>query len=334
MATTMLNDIINPQVMGDMLDAKIPAMLKFTPFAKVDKSLVGVPGDTKTVPSWNFVGAAEDVAEGASIATKKLTASTATFTVKKAMQSVGISQESINSGLGDPVGAAESQLAKAIAVKLDADVLAAVRTATLTYVPGTLAKIAYAGIVDAIGVLDEEENTDKVMFIAPEQVTALRKDADFIDKNKYGNDVMVTGEIGMVGNTRIVPSKQIVKYQYAADASGTITIIAETGTESATAKKLSSVQPFCEDVLAVGDKVNALAANSYYQCPIIKLEPASTETEYAETELPAITIFLKKDIRVDHEWFPKSQTHDITAAKYYGVALTNAAKVVLAKFKA
>lgn len=286
MATTMLNDIINPQVMGDMIEAKIPHLLKFTPFAKVDTSLVGVAGDTKTVPSWNFIGAAEDVAEGAEVTTKKLTASSTTFTIKKAMQSVGITQESINSGLGDPVGAGETQLAKAIAVKLDADVLAAAMTASLTH-DGSANKIGYAGIVDAIGVLDEEENTDKVMFINPAQVTALRKDADFIDKNKYGNDVMVTGEIGMVGNTRIVPSKQIVKND---------------------------------------------AGN--YVCPIIKLEPASAETEYAETELPAITIFLKKDTQVDHEWFPKKQTHDITAAKYYGVALTNAAKVVLATFKA
>lgn len=285
MATTMLNDIINPQVMGDMIEAKIPHLLKFTPFAKLDTSLVGVPGDTKTVPSWNFIGAAEDVAEGAEVETQKLTASTATFTVKKAMRSVGITQESINSGLGDPVGAAESQLAKAIAVKLDADVLAAAMTATLTY-DGSAAKISYDGIVDAIGVLDEEENTDKVMFIAPAQVTSMRKDANFVDKNKYGNDVMVTGEIGMVGNTRIVPSKQIV------------------------------------------------AADGKYVCPIIKLEPASKETEYDENELAAITIFLKKDTSVDHEWFPKKQTHDITAAKYYGVALTNAAKVVLATFKA
>ena len=287
MATTMLNDIINPQVMGDMLEAKIPHMLKFTPFAKLDTTLVGVPGDTKTVPSWNFVGAAEDVAEGAEITTKKLTASSAQFTIKKAMQSVGITQESINSGLGDPVGQAETQLAKAIAVKLEADVLDAAMTATLTYGAESPAKISYAGIVDAVGVLDEEENTDKVMFVAPAQITALRKDADFIDKNKYGNDVMVTGEIGMVGNTRIVPSKQIVK-----DGSGN------------------------------------------FVCPIIKLEPASADTEYAETELPAITIFLKKDTSVDHEWFPKKQTHDITASKYYGVALTNAAKVVLATFKA
>lgn len=67
--------------------------------------------------------------------------------------------------------------------------------------------------------------------------------------------------------------------------------------------------------------------------PIIKLEPDSAETEYTEDELPALTIFLKKDTTVDAEWFPKKQQHDITACKYYGVALTNSAKVVLAKFK-
>lgn len=287
MAVTKLSDIINPQVMGDMIEAKIPHMLKFTPFARVDTSLAGVPGDTKTVPSWNFIGAAEDIAEGAEITTKKLTASSTTFTIKKAMQSVGITQESINSGLGDPVGQAETQLAKSLAVKLDADVLAVLLTASQKYAPSTAAKISYNGIVDAIAILDEEENTDKVMFIAPAQRIEMMKDSNFIDKNKYGNDVMVTGEIGVVGNTRIVVSKQIVK-----DASGN------------------------------------------YVCPIVQLEPESTDTDYSESELPAVTYFLKKDTSIDHEWFPKKQTHDITAAKYYGVALTNAAKVVLATFKA
>ncbi len=285
MATTFLNDLINPQVMGDMIEAKIPHMLKFTPFAKVDTTLVGVPGDTKTVPSWNFIGAAEDVAEGAEITTKKLTAASTTFTIKKAMQSVGISQEAINSGLGDPVGQGETQLAKSLAVKMEADVLAAALTASLKY-DGSASVIKYTGIVDAVGVLEEEEITDKVMFVNPAQITALRKDADFLSADKYQNGVMVSGEIGMIAGVRIVPSKQVV------------------------------------------------LADGKYVCPLIKLEPASTDTEYAETELPAITIFMKKDTQVDHEWFPKKQTHDITAAKYYGVALTNAAKVVLATYKA
>ena len=46
-----------------------------------------------------------------------------------------------------------------------------------------------------------------------------------------------------------------------------------------------------------------------------------------------MTIFLKKDIQVDAEWLPKKQRTDVTAAKYYGVAKTNDAKIVLAKFK-
>ena len=74
------------------------------------------------------------------------------------------------------------------------------------------------------------------------------------------------------------------------------------------------------------------AASAAFLCPVIKMEADSSETEYTEDELPALTIFLKKNTQVDHEWFPKKQRHDITATKYYGVALTNAAKVILAKF--
>ena len=54
MAVTNMENMINPEVMGDMIDAKIEAMLKITPYAKVDTSLQGVAGDTKTVPSWNY----------------------------------------------------------------------------------------------------------------------------------------------------------------------------------------------------------------------------------------------------------------------------------------
>lgn len=281
---TKLSNLVNPQVMGDMIEAKIPALLKFTPYAKIDTSLQGVAGDTKTVPSWNYIGDAEDVAEGGEIALSTLTAATTTFTIKKAMKSVGLTQEAINSGLGNPIGQAETQLAKAIAGKVDNDVLAAALTASRVSGDGST-KITYAGIVDAVGVFEEESITDKVMFIAPEQETTLRKDADFISADKYDNKVMITGEIGRIAGVRIVVSKKIV------------------------------------------------AAENIYTCPVIKLEPADRETEFGEDELPAITIFLKKDTQTDAEFKPRTQTHEITTAKYYGVALTNEAKVVLAKFK-
>ena len=286
MAVTMMANMINPEVMGDMINAKVEALAKITPYAKVDTSLQGVPGDTKTVPSWNYIGDAEDVAEGAEVGLTQMTASSTTFTIKKAMKAVGITQEAINSGLGNPVGQAEHQLAKAIIGKVDNDLLDAALTATNIVGDGTSA-IGYAGIVDAVTHFeDEEDGIEKVMFISPKQEAKLLKDSDFTSADKFVGGVAVTGAIGKIAGCWVKKSNKIK------------------------------------------------AVGGVFTNPIIKLEPDSAETEYTEDELPALTIFLKKDTTVDAEWFPKKQQTDITACKYYGVALTNGAKVVLAKFKA
>lgn len=316
MAVTKLNNLINPEVMGAMIGAKIDAQLKLTPYAKVDTTLVGVPGDTKTVPSWNYIGDAENVAEGAEVGLSTLTASSTTFTIKKAMKAVGITQEAVNSGLGNPIAQAETQLAKAIAGKVDNDVLDAVYTGKNVYAASALAAIAYGGLVDAIAKFeDEEDGIDKVIFIHPAQEATLLKDSDFLSADKF------------TAGAWVKKSKKVRLVTHEKNESGDVTIDAAN-----LAEYQAKVDPSVR--LAAGDKVKALAAASqYYLCPIIKLEPDSPETEYTEDELPAVTIFLKKDIQVDAEWLPKKQQTDVTAAKYYGVALTNSAKVVLAKFK-
>ena len=199
MAVTKLNNLINPEVMGAMIGAKIDAQLKLTPYAKVDTTLVGVPGDTKTVPSWNYIGDAEDVAEGAEVGLSTLTASSTTFTIKKAMKAVGITQEAVNSGLGNPIAQAETQLAKAIAGKVDNDVLDAVYTGKNVYAASTLAAIAYGGLVDAIAKFeDEEDGIDKVIFIHPAQEATLLKDSDFLSADKFTAGVAVNGAIGKI----------------------------------------------------------------------------------------------------------------------------------------
>lgn len=330
MAVTYMNKMVNPEVMGDMINAKIEALLKITPYAKVDTTLQGVPGDTKTVPSWKYIGDAEDVAEGAEVALTEMQTDTTTFTIKKAMKAVGLTQEAINSGYGDPMGQAETQLAKSIAGKVDNDVFAAALKASLISGDGS-AQIAYGGVIDAVDVFNEEDITEKVMFIHPKQITKLRKDNDFISADKYNNNVMVAGEIGMICQTRIVPSKKVPLIKAELNSSGTVTISADNQATYAgvtwDAENKAVVTP------AIGAKVNAVT-NNYYLCPCLKLEASDPETEFTETELPAITIFLKKDTQTDAEWKPRTQTHEITTARYYGVALTNEAKVVIAKFKA
>lgn len=335
--TTNLGDIINPQVMGDMINAKVEALCKMTPYAKVDTSLVGVPGDTKTVPCWNYIGDAEDFdpenTEGKEIETTKLTAGSSEFTVKCAAKSVSILQTAINSGLGNPVGQAETQLSKSIAGKVDNDVVAAAYTSNNIY-DSSSTSIGYKPIVGAVCQFeDEEEDIDKVMFIHPQQEATMLQDPDFLSADKFTSGVAVNGSIGKVAGCWVKKSKKVKRIKYSKNESGTITIVDDDTTETSTKLHLSSVQPYCESAVAVGDKVSAVT-NNYFMNPILKLEPDSEETEYTEDEAPAITIFLKKDIEVASEHFPKKQRYDITASKYYGVALTNAAKVIIAKFKA
>ena len=206
--TTKLADLIDPEVMADMISAKVPKKIRVAPFAKVDTTLQGVPGDTITVPSYGYIGDAADVAEGVAVTIEKMTTSTKKATIKKAMKGVGLTDEAVLSGYGNPVGEATGQIALSIAAKLDNDAMDALQTATLAF-DGSAKQIGYTGIVDAIDLFEEEVNTEKVMFVHPKQVTVLRKDQDFLSADKYKDGVVLSGEIGMIANTRIVPSKKV-----------------------------------------------------------------------------------------------------------------------------
>lgn len=206
--TTKLGQLIDPEVMAPMISAKLSSAIVATPFAKIDNTLVGRPGSTITVPRYEYIGAATDLAEGETADKTKLTTTSTPYTVKKAVKQVELTDEAVLSGYGNPVGETNSQLAKAIAEKVDNDVMAALKGAQLTFT--ATGDISYDNIVDAIDALNEEENVEKVMFIHPKQVSTLRKDDDFISNDKYNNNVIMRGEIGMVANTRIVVSKKAI----------------------------------------------------------------------------------------------------------------------------
>lgn len=288
MATTKISDLVNPIVMADSISAKIEKKIVVSPFARIDDSLSGVPGDTIYVPQYTYIGDASDVAEGNEVSTTKLVASTTSATIKKAMKAVELTDEAVLSGYGNPIGETNNQLALAIASKVDSDAMDALLTATLVY-DGTAKTIDYDGVVDAIDIFEEETNTEKVMFIHPKQMTQLRHDSNFISADKYPGAVVMTGEIGMIANTRIVPSKRVPLVE--ADSSS-----------------------------------NSVA---HYVNPIVKIE----QDFECEDEAPALTIYLKRDTNVEAERQTLKRVTDISVDKLYTVALSNASKVVLAKFK-
>lgn len=323
--TTMKDNIIIPQLMGDDIEAKVDAQCKLIPYAHVDHTLEGVAGDTKTIPCWAYIGDAEDVAEGEEVGITQMSASTKQFTIKKAGKCVEITEEARLSGVGNVVAQANDQLGKSIVGKIDRDLLDAALDAPVKVGDGSDA-IGYTTVVDAVLTFeDEEDDVDKVMFIHPKQSKTLLKDEMFLSADRFEKGVAVNGSIGKIAGCWVKKSKKVPLVEYTKDnSSGSVTISAEN---------IEEYQKKTAEKLVAGDKVKAVATK-HYLCPIIKLEPDSKETEYTEGELAALTIFLKKDTAVNDDFKARRQVHEITAFKYYGVALTNEEKVIVAKFKA
>lgn len=208
MSMTRISDLVNPKVMADMISAKIEKKIVVAPFAKVDDTLAGVAGDTIVVPQYSYIGDADDVAEGVAVDTTTLITTTTEATIKKAMKAVELSDEAVLSGYGNPIGETNNQLAAAIAAKVDNDAMEALQSAKTVYEADSI--ISYDGIIDAIDKFGEESNCQKVIFVHPSQLTQLRHDEDFISCEKYTGNVILSGEIGMIANTRVVPSKKVI----------------------------------------------------------------------------------------------------------------------------
>ena len=205
--TTKLENLIDPEVMGQMISAKLPSKIKVSPFATIDRTLEGVPGDTITVPSYEYIGDAEDIAEGVAMGVTQLQASSKKTKVKKAGKAVEITDEALLSAYGDPVNETANQLTKSFAAKIDTDCMAELQKATLTHDDENI--ISYNGGVDALDKFEEEDQLPKIIFVHPKQLTQLRKDEDFKDINKYPLKTVMTGVVGEIAGCQVITSKKV-----------------------------------------------------------------------------------------------------------------------------
>ena len=272
MSITKLANMINPEVMSEMISAKVEKKVAIIPFAKMDTTLQGRAGNTITIPVFGYIGDASNVEEGASIGASELTTTDKQFTVKKIGKGVDLTDEAILSGYGDPVGEANKQLAMAISQKIDQDAIDALYGASLKF-DGVANKISYAGIVDAIDKFEEEFNTEKVMFIHPKQLSQLRKDADFTSADKYvnGNYIAVNGEVGKIANCRVVVSKRVKESD---DTNGYVNPIVKINFDTETEESASALTIFLKKGVAVetdrdiDKQVNMIRASEHYICAL------------------------------------------------------------------
>ena len=207
--TTLVNgDVFDPQVVSDMINAKVANKAVMSGYIKVDSTLQGVPGSTVTVPRWGYIGEAVDLTEGQTIDTTKMALTTAQYGIKKIGKGVMLTDEAQLSGYGNPMGTATNQIAMSISEKLDNDRVA-VLYESQNVVDASTAAIKYTAIVDGVDAFGEEQESRKVILIHSKQKTQLRKDADFIAADKIGAELLTNGAIGRIAGVDVVVSNKV-----------------------------------------------------------------------------------------------------------------------------
>jgi N4-gp56 family major capsid protein len=277
-ANTVLANVVDPEVMAPMITARVDKKLAALPYVKVDRTLQGAAGSTITVPVWRYIGEAVDLAEGEKVDYSALTSDVKNFTIKQAAKGVKITDKALTCGYGDPLGEATKQLGDSIYGKCDTDCIEAFYDGQLHM--GFTTDIGYDETVKAIDAFNEEINTMKLLYIHPEQVADIRLDSNFLAADKYnGNKMLFAGEIGMIANARVIPSKRV-----------------------------------------------KFVAGQWHDI-LVKTE-GDAETE---NELPAITLYLKRDTNVESGRDIDYKLTKVNADRIYVAALTNASKVVILK---
>lgn len=210
---TKLANLFDPEVVGNLIDKKLIDNIVFAPLADVDNTLVGRPGDILTMPFFYYAGAASDLSEGVAISTVSLNASTASVQVKEIGKGFLLTDNAILSGYGDPIGQAASQLTKAIADKVDIDLLAEMTSSiasTMTYeTSSTTAPVGVADIASALELFGEDIDGAKALVCSPKLYTAIRATKDWCPASEFAADALVRGSVGRIFGCDIIVSNRL-----------------------------------------------------------------------------------------------------------------------------
>lgn len=215
--TTILANLVDPEVMAPIISAQLPQAIKFSGIAPIDTTLEGQPGSTITIPKYVYIGDAEDVAEGAAIDYTKLTTEKSQHTIKKAAKGVQITDEAALSGYGDPEGEAQKQIRQALASKIDNDILAEAQTATLEVKADVNLDLidqledTFTDAPDAF----EDAMTDAtgILFLSYKDAAKMRKAAaeSWTRASDLGDNILISGAFGEVLGWEIVRTKKLTE---------------------------------------------------------------------------------------------------------------------------
>ena len=212
---TKIADLINPQVLADMISAELPNAITFAPLAVVGTRLEGRAGNTLTLPKFGYIGDATEVAEGEDIPIAKMTTSETEVTIKKAGKGVELTDEAVLNGYGDNVGEAKAQIVMSLANKIDNDMLASLKTSTLT----ASSSMDVEGLITAKAKFGEKVNQPSVLIV---NSTNYVKIAAAIVALENTDKVLMDGVVGKVAGMQVAISDKLSATEFYIVANGAL----------------------------------------------------------------------------------------------------------------
>ena len=314
--TTMLADLIDPQVIADYIDTKLINAIRLSPLARIDNTLVGRPGDEVTLPAYTYVGDAVDVAEGADIPIAKLAQTTEKVKISKMGRAIEFTDEAILSGYNNDVPEeAAKQVVVAINSGVEGKLLTAMNsTATLTdSVTLTSSTDPADAIADALTKFGEDIDGDKVLMVSPAVYGAIRKSRLWIPNTEIGADAIIRGTVGMIHGCQIITSNRLAASQSVS--------YALTSDSSITSGKTYYTKVNDGTYAAVATPV-AADLGKYY-------EQSTVTANLAYIVKPgALAIFMKRDTLVEFDRDILAETNYIKASKLFAPYVYDKSKLI------
>jgi len=218
MATTVLQNLVNPQVMADLVEKKLHDLIRFLPLAEVDTTLAGTPGSVLYLPSYSYIGDASTLGEGSTLTPASLNAGTTSMTIHKVAQGVELTDEAVLSGYGDPMGQAAMQIATSIANCVDNEMLDALKgiTGTMVHTAASTAGIEVNDLSNALEKFGEDIDVgEKVVVVSPALYTKIRKTSDWLPASEIAADRLIQGAVGEIFGCQIIVSNKLKNATYA-----------------------------------------------------------------------------------------------------------------------
>ena len=234
--TTLKQHLIIPEVIADMVEGAFGEKSALLPLATLDKSLMGVPGDTLKFPAFRYIGKAEEVAENGEVSPGILSADTVPVTVRKYAKAVRVTDEARLSGFGDPLGEAARQLARAIDHAVDDALFDRLSDAGYAR-KYPVKQLSSDAVADALTLFGEDLAGEKVLITDAKGYAALRKDPAYIRASDIGQKMILSGVVGEIWGCQILVSDKIRENpvtgekQYYILKPGALRLVAKTQTQ-------------------------------------------------------------------------------------------------------